>query len=66
MKYMLIREYFSGKTLMKKKLNAKCQSASLSYAVENGRMVVRDYHTNSVLQTFKTPTASIEFEIVHG
>ena len=71
MKYMLIKDYFTGKQLAKHKLNEQCQNSSLSYEVEDtgkyrGKLVVRDYHTNRVLQTMSVPRCSIEFTVVRG
>ena len=71
MKYMLIKDYNTGKQLAKCKLNEQCQNSSLSYKVEDtgkyrGKLVVRDYHTNKVLQTMSVPHCSIEFMVGRG
>ena len=64
MKYILITDYFTGKTVKKLKLNDKARYRSITYGVEGDRFVVRDYYTNEKLQTCKAPSCSIQFECV--
>lgn len=59
MRHMCIMNYWTGKT-RKVKLNAKAQGVSISYQVEGGRLVVRDYRTGDRLQSIKVE-GSVQF-----
>ncbi len=63
MRKLEIRDYYTGKAKYVK-LNSKACNSSLDYRVEDGKIIIRDYYTQKILQRVKAPDYSFEFNIV--
>jgi hypothetical protein len=57
---IVIRRYQDGQKL--KTLNIK-QSVSVSFGVESGRFVVRDYRTGKKIRSVQAPACSISYRV---
>ena len=64
MRRMCIMDYWTGK-IRKVKLNAKARGVSISYNLEKGRIIIRDYRTGARLQSIKAE-GSVQFWCEEG
>jgi len=60
MKKLVIRNYQNGDVLKRVSIP---ENKSITYKVENGRMVIRDYNTGEKVKSVKCPNCSIRFSV---
>ena len=57
---IVFTNYYTGKTV--KTIKVKEGASSITFGPEDGRFVIRDYHTGKKVQSCKEPDCSYRYE----
>lgn len=56
MRKIEVRDYHTGELVKIVRLNRKAEDSSISFNIENDKLVIRDYYNGEVLQRAKVPS----------